>query len=202
MQDQMAELVLERLRVGLGGEVAAFAAPARDGVHHARDHLLDAGLATRGAERAAEVLADHDVGRHLGPERRHLAVGLLENCFALLVGDRRGALLPRHLVVRVHALAREAPLHVQSRPLDLRRRRDAATASVAPSGGGGGWILGTGTGDRRVHGLSSSIGWALVGAVTWGKNGALAGRRPDLYLSRTPRFYHILGSARPGAPIS
>ena len=202
MQDQVAELVLECLGIGIGGEVAAFAAPARDGVHHARDHLLDAGLATRGAERAAEVLADHDVGRHLGPERRHLAVGLLEDRLALLVGDRRGALLPGHLVVGVHALAREAPLHVQSGPLDLRRRRNAATASVAPSGGGGGWILGTGTGNRRVHGLSSSIGWALVGAVTWGRTAPWRVGGPDLYLSRTPRFYHILGSARPGAPTS
>ena len=65
MQQQVGELVLERGRIGLGGEVAAFAAPLADGVRDARDHLLDAGLATRRAELAAEVLADHDICGHL-----------------------------------------------------------------------------------------------------------------------------------------
>src|SRR5437879_6592906 len=123
MQDQVAELVLERLRVGLGGEVRPVTAPARDGVRDARDHLLDAGFAPRRPQRSAEILADHDVGRHLRPERRHFAVGLLEDDLTLLVRDRGGALLPGHLVERVHALAGEAPLDVQANLLQLGRRR-------------------------------------------------------------------------------
>jgi hypothetical protein len=65
MEQQVGQLVLERLRIGLGCEVAAFTAPLADGVRNPRDHLLHAGLAPWRAQLAAEVLADYDVCGHL-----------------------------------------------------------------------------------------------------------------------------------------
>ena len=54
-------------------------------------------------ERAAEVLADDDVGGQLAPERGNLDVLLLEDADALLVADAGDPGFPLDLVVRVHA---------------------------------------------------------------------------------------------------
>src|SRR5258706_15252043 len=57
---------------------------------------------------AAEVLADHDVGRELAPGFGGLDVGLLEDGLAGLVRDRRGPELPLDLVVGMDVRARMA----------------------------------------------------------------------------------------------
>ena len=73
-------------RVGVG-EVGLLVAPSGDGVDHARDQLAHAGLALRGAERAAEILRDDDVGGSLRPSARHFDVVLLEDDAPVLAGD-------------------------------------------------------------------------------------------------------------------
>ena len=94
----MRELVGERVGVRRRGEVALRLAPAADRAHDPADHLPDAVLALRAAERAAEVFGDDDVGRQLRPRRRDLDVVLLEDDLALLVLDDGAAPLPLHRV--------------------------------------------------------------------------------------------------------
>ena len=94
MQQQMRQLVAERLGVCRRREVALRLAPTADRAHHPSDHLTDAVLAVRAAERAAEVLGDDDVGRQLRPPRRDLDVVLLEDDLALFVLDDGAAPLP------------------------------------------------------------------------------------------------------------
>src|SRR6185295_2470387 len=94
VEQDVRQLVAERLGVRLGGEVAAVAAPGRQGVRHPADELPDAALAVRRADMAAEVLRDHDVGRRLRPELRHLDALLLEDLLPLLVRDHGIAQLP------------------------------------------------------------------------------------------------------------
>src|SRR5262245_37668869 len=77
------------------------ARPCRDRVDDAADELLDAALALRGADLAAEIFRDHDVRRLLRPRLRDLDVALLEDDLALLVADDGGAKLPFHFVERV-----------------------------------------------------------------------------------------------------
>jgi hypothetical protein len=72
------QLVLERVAVLVGREVAALATPAGDRAGDAADHLLDRALALGRAELAAEVLLRDDVGRVLRPALRELDVALLE----------------------------------------------------------------------------------------------------------------------------
>src|SRR5436305_1381046 len=64
VQEDVGQLVPERIAIRLGREVAAFASPLRHGADDAADELPDAGLAVGRAEVAAEVLRDDDVGRH------------------------------------------------------------------------------------------------------------------------------------------
>ena len=75
----MRQLGLERGQVVVAGEVVLRRGPAGDGVDHAVDELLDAALALGGADVAAEVLADDDVGGELAPEVGDLDVLLLED---------------------------------------------------------------------------------------------------------------------------
>ena len=91
VDEEVGELRLERVEVLGRGEVALGLGPGRDRVDDAVDELLDAGLALRRADVAAEVLADDDVGGELAPEVRDLDVLLLEDGLAALVADVRGA---------------------------------------------------------------------------------------------------------------
>src|SRR5439155_18546169 len=100
------QLVLERLRVVVGREVAALAPPGADRAGDAADHLLDRGLALRARHAAAEVLLRDDVRRRLRPELRELDVLLLEGR-AVLPRDVSVADLPLDLVERVAARNRE-----------------------------------------------------------------------------------------------
>ncbi len=72
VDEDRLQLVLERLRLVLGREVAAVAAPRADRVDDAADHLLDRALALRARHAAAEVLLRDDVRRGLRPELREL----------------------------------------------------------------------------------------------------------------------------------
>src|SRR5207245_7296213 len=74
------------------------------------DHLLDARLAFRRAEPAAEVLLRDDVGRRLRPELRKLDALLVEDRL-VLAGDEGISKLPLHLLERVAPGNREVALH-------------------------------------------------------------------------------------------
>ena len=107
MDHEVFELVGEDVTVGLTREVAALQARARDRVDHAVDHLLDAPLADRRAELAAEVLGRYDVRRGLRPELGYLDALLLEDV-AAFAGDCRITKLPFELVVRMDTRPGEA----------------------------------------------------------------------------------------------
>ena len=68
VDEEVRQLGLERGQVLVGREVALGLGPGGDRVDDAVDELLDAVLALRRADVAAEVLADHDVGGELAPE--------------------------------------------------------------------------------------------------------------------------------------
>src|ERR1051326_5417006 len=93
------QLVLERLRLVLVGEVAARTAPRADGAGDTADHLLDAALAVGRAHAPAEVLLRHDVRRRLRPELRELDALLLEDRLVLARGEGAAG-LPFHLLAR------------------------------------------------------------------------------------------------------
>ena len=95
VDDQVRQLRLESGEVLVAREVVLGLRPGRDRVDDPVDELADAGLALRGAEVAAEVLADHDVGRELAPEVGDLDVLLLEDRLARFVGDPGGPVAPR-----------------------------------------------------------------------------------------------------------
>jgi hypothetical protein len=97
----------ERVEILVGREVLLLRRPPGNRVDDAADQLLDAALALGGANLAAEVLGDDDVGRLLRPEPGNLDVALLEDDLALLRSDDGGAEVPLDLVERVDAFARE-----------------------------------------------------------------------------------------------
>src|SRR5204862_566557 len=109
-------LQLRRERVGLlvVGEVAAGLAPGDDRVDDAADHLLDARLALRRGEAAAEVLLRDDVRRRLRPELRELDAALLERR-TVTTRDERVARLPLDLVERIASGDGEEALHPKAR---------------------------------------------------------------------------------------
>ena len=80
--------------------------------------LADAGLPLGRAQMPVQVLRGHDVGRGDRPVRRRLDILLLEDDVALLIGNRRGALLPLNLVIGGDALGGEAAGEDQA-PLGL-----------------------------------------------------------------------------------
>ncbi len=104
VQEGVRQLVLEDLRVGGRGEVPVVLTGLPVRLHDAVDQLLEAGLALRGADGTAEVLAGDDVDRVHRPEVGELDATLLEVDRAVApVGHDDVTALPRHLVVRVHA---------------------------------------------------------------------------------------------------
>ncbi len=100
----MGQLVLEDLGVVRGGEVAVLLTGGAVGEHHAVDDLLEAPLALRGADGAAEVLGGDDVHRVHRPGVGELDAALLEVDRAVTpVGHDDVAARPGHLVVGVHS---------------------------------------------------------------------------------------------------
>ena len=99
VHQQVGEVVVERLAVVGGGEVAAVLAPPGDGLGDSGDKLLDAVLALVGARVPAEVLVGHDVGRLLGPVLRDIDAFLAEDGLAVRVLDRGRAGFPFDVVV-------------------------------------------------------------------------------------------------------
>ena len=109
IDEQVLQLVAERLQLVFAGEVLLRARPLGDRVDDAADQLLDAALALGRADLPAEVLRDDDVGRLLRPELRDLDVALLEDDLALLVADDGRADLPFDLVERIDTFPGEEP---------------------------------------------------------------------------------------------
>ena len=132
LEQDVLQLVAERLGVLIGREVGVLDAPVRDRVGDAVDHLLDRALPFGRAEVAAEVLAGHDVGGQGAPGLRELEVLLLEHGLAVLVGDGRLAQVPLDGVVRVDVRAGVAPLDGQALPgrLLALRQLDVAASSL------------------------------------------------------------------------
>ena len=107
VDDQVLELVAERLRLVVVDEVAALAAPPGDGVGHPVGDLLERRLPLGRAEGAPEVLLGQDVGGVDAPGRGHLDPELLEGDRpGGVVGDPGVAPLPGHGVVGVDPCGR------------------------------------------------------------------------------------------------
>ena len=106
MDQRVLELVVEDLRVLRGGEVTVLAAGRHIGADDPVHELLEAPLALRRADRAAEVLGGHDVGGIHGPEIGELHPVLLEVDRAVPpVGHDDIAAFPGDLVVGMNPLA-------------------------------------------------------------------------------------------------
>ena len=99
--------------------------PLGDRVDDAADQLLDAALALRRADLAAEIFRDDDVGRLLRPGLRDLDVALLEHHLAAFVADHRRAQLPLDLVERI-----DAGFGEEARERQTRRRPAAAARAL------------------------------------------------------------------------
>ena len=109
VDQEVAQLLLERDRLFAVQEVAAVATPAADGIDDPVDQLLDRRLSGGGVLLSVEVFGDNDVGRVLRPESRHLHIALLEQHVAAVRCDRAGTPLPFDRVVGVQARRAEAP---------------------------------------------------------------------------------------------
>ncbi len=116
LEEDVLQLVAERLGVLIGREVGVLDAPVGDRVRDAVDHLLGGPLPLRRAEVAAEVLAGDDVGGQRGPGLRELEVLLLEDGLAVLVGDGGFPQVPLDRVIRMDARARVAALDAHALP--------------------------------------------------------------------------------------
>src|SRR4029450_2632556 len=87
LDEQMGQVVGERLQVLARGEVALDLGPAPDSGHHPEDELPRAVLPLRRSELAPEILRGHDVRGRLAPAARNLDAMLLEDRLASLVVD-------------------------------------------------------------------------------------------------------------------
>jgi hypothetical protein len=105
--EQVLELGVERVGLGVVGEVATLGAPAGDLVGHPVDDLAQRPLALGRAQGAAEVLLGHDVGGIERPGGREFDPDLLEGDGPVPeVGDARVAPVPVDHLVGMHALGR------------------------------------------------------------------------------------------------
>jgi hypothetical protein len=138
VDQQVLQLVAERLQVGVGPEVLLFLRPPRNRVHHPADELADRPLTLSRPHRPAEVLRDDDVGGLLRPELGNLDVVLFEDDVALLVADDGGPKLPHDLVKRVNAGACEV-----ARKFEAGRRFGALCLVLLPRSLTGRGLLGS-----------------------------------------------------------
>src|SRR5215471_2228909 len=117
MNKRVREFVLEDLRIIFGSEIAMLAACVAVRADDPVDELLEAPLALRGPDRAAEILRCHDVGRVHGPEVGELHAVLLEVDRAIApVRHDDVAAFPGHLVVGMNSLASVNPADSQTLP--------------------------------------------------------------------------------------
>ncbi len=108
--EEVLQLGVVGVRLALVDEVAALEAPLGDRVGHAVDHLAQRRLALGGAGGAAEVLLGDDVRGVERPRGGEGHIELFERHRAITeVRDAGIALLPRELVVGVHAVGGEVP---------------------------------------------------------------------------------------------
>ena len=115
MEQDVLQIVAERLQIRLGGEISLRPPPAGNRLHHAANQLPHAMLAPRGPQLATEIFRHDDVGRLLRPGAGHLDIALLEDDLAALVADDGRARLPFNLVERIEACLREEAGERQSR---------------------------------------------------------------------------------------
>ena len=94
MQAEPGQLAIEPLAVLRRGEVAVLHAPIGDRAGHAVHELPHAVFALGRADFAVKILAADDVRGQLAPERRHFAIGLLEDQLAVLALDLGAANFP------------------------------------------------------------------------------------------------------------
>jgi hypothetical protein len=128
VHEHPGELVLEDLRVALGGEVAVLTTGRAVGQHDAVDELTQAALPLGAADGTAEVLRGDDVGGVDAPLGGELHAALLEVDRAVApVGHDDVAALPGHLVVGVHTGGGEDPLDLEA----LAPARRLGRAAVA-----------------------------------------------------------------------
>ena len=127
--------MLEDLGVLVGGEVAVLPARRHVHAHDAVDQLLQAPLALRRADRAAEVLGGHDVRRVDRPEVGELDAALLEVDRAVPpVRHDDVAALPGDLVIGMDAIAGVDTAHGEPLAGTLAALpRDPLAVSVMPS---------------------------------------------------------------------
>src|SRR5581483_10162278 len=179
VEQDVGQLGLERLRVLLGGEVAAGAPPLRDPPGDAGDHLLDRALALGRAERAAEVLLGHDVGRVLRPALRELDAALLEGRVGRIADDGV-ADLPLDLVEGVDARGREATLDGQPAGLGPGGVCSALAHRILSCVGLSGWTADpcARPGRKASAAASSGIGSGSVPA-NWREAPWSSSRRPS-----------------------
>ncbi len=135
VQQHVRELVLEHLRVGVGGEVALVLAGLGVGQNDPVDQLAQAPLAYVGAQRPPEVLGGDDGRGVQAPEVRELHALLLEDRLAALpVRLDDVATFPGDRVVRVDAGRGEHPVDRQADALDSRA---VALGPATPGAGRG-----------------------------------------------------------------
>ena len=104
IDQQVLQVVTERLQVVFRGEILLLARPGGNRVDHPAHQLPNGPLTLRRADLPPEVLGHHDVRGLLRPELRKLNIPLLENEFTPLVGNDGGAQLPLDLVKRIDAV--------------------------------------------------------------------------------------------------
>ena len=110
IDEQVFQVVAERLEVVVAREVALLLRPGSNGVDDTANQLFDAPLAVRSADDAAEILGNNDIGRLLRPESRDFHIALLEDNRSLFIADDGRAHLPLNLVERVNPFASEETL--------------------------------------------------------------------------------------------
>src|SRR5262249_35358179 len=87
VDEQVLEIVRERLEIVVAREVLLLLRPAGDGLDDTADQLLDPLFTLGSADLPAEVLGDDNVGRLLRPEPGDLDVALLEDDLSFLGSD-------------------------------------------------------------------------------------------------------------------
>ena len=117
--EQVRELVAERIAGLFVGEIAAFLAPTHDGVGDAADQLAHGVFALARARLSVEIFAGDDVGGGLRPILRDFHTFLAEDGHALFVADQCGALFPFDRVEWRSLSVRKIPIEHQPSVLTL-----------------------------------------------------------------------------------
>src|SRR5438105_1552801 len=87
MQAEPCQVAIEPLAVLRAGEIAVLQTPIGNRPGYAVHKLADTIFALGCADFTIEILTADNVRRELAPERRHFAVGLLEDQLAVLALD-------------------------------------------------------------------------------------------------------------------